>query len=299
VVAAYFDNRRDIDLFVLRRDRPALLKNMRDGTFKDQAAELGLVATGPFTCAAAGDVNKDGYTDFFLGAKGASSLALSDGRGAFAVVPAPPAAAGALAAQLVDYDNDGLLDLLVVTAKGPRLLRGLGASWADVSATAFTAPCRMRLAATHPGVTVEEVFGARARRGRRHDDDLVCSLASAAPAGIDWRAEPCPTRVGYILAVPAADCQARAARSLMPAAAAAAARLLPSIRFSRSRRTCASVTIRPPTNSLAQAGSDCRWTGKSNCRQTGNSNCRQSRQREVMSNRVQRTLTMMHPGVFF
>ena len=72
------------------------------------------------------------------------------------------------------------------------------------------------------------------------------------------------------------DRQARAARSLMPAAAAAAARLLPSIRFSRSRRTCASVTIRPPTNSLAQAGSDCRWTGKSNCRQTGNSNCRQS-----------------------
>ena len=67
---------------MLQRDRPVLFKNMRDGSFKDLAAELGLVGPGPFTSAAAGDVNKDGYTDFFLGGQGASSLALSDGRGA-------------------------------------------------------------------------------------------------------------------------------------------------------------------------------------------------------------------------
>jgi tetratricopeptide (TPR) repeat protein len=144
VVPTDFDNRRDVDLFVLKRDRPALFKNMRDGTFKDMAAELGLAAPGPFLSAAAGDVNKDGYTDFFLGGKGGSSLALSDGRGAFRVVPAPPAAAGALAAQFVDYDNDGLLDILVATAKGPRLLRNLGTSWADVSTSAFAAQTRGR-----------------------------------------------------------------------------------------------------------------------------------------------------------
>jgi len=134
-----FDNRRDVDLFVLKRDRPVLFKNVRDGSFKDVAAELGLVAPGPFLSAAAGDVNKDGYTDFFLGAKGPSSLALSDGRGAFGVVSAPPAASGALAAQFVDYDDDGLLDLLVVTAQGARLLRSLETSWADVSAAALGA----------------------------------------------------------------------------------------------------------------------------------------------------------------
>jgi Tfp pilus assembly protein PilF len=142
VIPTDFDNRRDVDLVLLRPERPALLKNMRDGTFRDGASEVGLVATGAFRSAAAADVNKDGYTDFFLGAQGASSFALSDGRGAFSVSPAPEAAAGALAAQFTDYDNDGLLDLIFVTAGGPRLLRNLGTSWADVSASALPAPSK-------------------------------------------------------------------------------------------------------------------------------------------------------------
>ncbi len=138
VVPTDFDNRRDVDLLVLRYDAPpALLKNLRDGTFRDVASEVGLVARGPFRSVAAGDVSKDGYVDFFLGGSGPSWLALSDGRGSFGVVPAPEATAGAEAAQFVDYDNDGLLDLFVVTPQGPRLLRNLGSSWSDVSADAF------------------------------------------------------------------------------------------------------------------------------------------------------------------
>jgi tetratricopeptide (TPR) repeat protein len=143
VVPTDFDNRRDVDLFVLRQDAPpALYKNLRDGTFRDVASELGLVAKGPFRSVAAGDVNKDGYVDFFLGGTESSHLALSDGRGAFRVSAAPEAAAGAEAAQLTDYDNDGLLDLFVVTGRGPRLLRNLGSTWSDVTARAFAAPVR-------------------------------------------------------------------------------------------------------------------------------------------------------------
>jgi Tfp pilus assembly protein PilF len=147
VVPTDFDNRRDVDLFVLRRDRPVLYQNVRDGSFRDVSAEVGLVAEGPFRSAAVADINKDSFTDFFLGGEGRSFFALSDGRGRFEVVEAPPAAAGAHAAQLFDYDNDGLVDLLVATARGPRLLRNLGSSWADVSEAAF----RGRGAGAPPG----------------------------------------------------------------------------------------------------------------------------------------------------
>ena len=132
-----FDNRRDVDLFVATRERARLYRNMRDGTFRDVAGELGLAAAaGPLFFAAKGDVNKDGYEDFLLGGSAAASLAASDGRGGFALRPVPEAA-GAVAAQFVDYDNDGLLDVFLVAAKGLRLLRNLGTSWADVSAAAF------------------------------------------------------------------------------------------------------------------------------------------------------------------
>ena len=40
---------------------------MRDGTFRDVAGEVGLPGAGAYTRVAAGDVNKDGYTDFFFG----------------------------------------------------------------------------------------------------------------------------------------------------------------------------------------------------------------------------------------
>jgi tetratricopeptide (TPR) repeat protein len=143
VVPTDFDNRRDVDVLVLRYDAPPLLyKNLRDGTFRDVAREVGLGVEGPFLSVAAGDVNKDGYVDFFFGGEGPSWLALSDGKGAFRVEPAPEAAAGAEASQFTDYDDDGLLDLFVVTAGGPRLLRNLGTSWSDVSKDAFAGMVR-------------------------------------------------------------------------------------------------------------------------------------------------------------
>jgi tetratricopeptide (TPR) repeat protein len=141
VVAAVptdYDNGRDIDLLEAAEDGPLrLFRNLRDGRFRDVAAEVGLAPAAKLRCLAAGDVNKDGYTDVFGGADTGDLLALSDGKGRFATAGVPWGSAGTRAAQFLDYDNDGLLDLLALGAQGARLLRNQGSRWVDVTATAL------------------------------------------------------------------------------------------------------------------------------------------------------------------
>ena len=82
---------------------------------------------GRVASVAAADVNKDEFPDFFFSrAGGAGVFALSTGRGRFRLVEAPPRSAGATAAQFLDYDNDGLVDLLTWSADGPHLFRNAG-----------------------------------------------------------------------------------------------------------------------------------------------------------------------------
>src|SRR5262249_34110242 len=153
IVPTDFDNRRDVDLLMAGPGgAPLLFRNMRDGTFKDVAASAGLSVAGDVSAIAAGDVNKDGYPDFFFGrADGPGTLALSDGRAGFKSAPLP-AAAGARAAQILDYDADGLLDLLIVTRDGPRMLRNVGGGWTDVTSRVFPGP--LASAAPAPGDNV-------------------------------------------------------------------------------------------------------------------------------------------------
>ncbi len=168
VVPTDFDNRRDIDLLVVRRDaRPVLFQNVRDGSFRDAAEHAGLPGAGAYSAVAAGDINKDGFTDFFLGRSDAPGIfALSDGRGRFVSRPAAAATAGAVAAQLLDYDNDGLLDLFVLRPAGAVMLRNLGDRWEDVSE-------RASLAALHPAGDVTYQSAAAGDLDGDGDTDLV------------------------------------------------------------------------------------------------------------------------------
>ncbi|MDX6405543.1 MAG: hypothetical protein QOH70_2998 [Blastocatellia bacterium] len=143
IIPTDYDNRRDVDLFLLpSSDPPRLFRNLRDGSFRDVAKEAGLDSQGVFWCAAAGDVNKDGFTDFFLGVDRRGVFAMSDGHAHFKLIPAPAETKDAMAAQFLDYDNDGLLDLVAVTNKGLRLWRNVGNDFIEVSGRSLPAAFR-------------------------------------------------------------------------------------------------------------------------------------------------------------
>jgi lipoprotein NlpI len=135
LVPTDYDNRRDVDVLLVNYGAPAdLLSNQRDGTFRNVGREVGLDSHGHGTSVAAGDVNKDGFTDFFFAGTDASGLfVISDGQGRFKSAGAPPATKGASVAQFLDYDNDGLLDCVMLTEAGLLVLRNLGGEWMDVS----------------------------------------------------------------------------------------------------------------------------------------------------------------------
>ncbi len=126
VVATDYDNRRDIDLLVVNYGAPVqLMANQRDGSFKDVAAQVGIKdATWGFGVAV-GDFNKDGYSDFSLPRMGGNVDEFkSDGRGQYKPVFKRGDFPQSLASQAIDYNNDGILDVLMRERNSLSLLGG-------------------------------------------------------------------------------------------------------------------------------------------------------------------------------
>jgi tetratricopeptide (TPR) repeat protein len=146
IVPTDFDNRRDIDLLIASTEKISLWRNLRDGTFRDVASEVGLTVKGA-AAVAVGDVNKDGFTDFYFASPNDTTgyLALSNGKERFELKQVE---GGSSASQFIDYDNDGLLDLVSVVQGQLRVLRNTGDGWTDVSSKAthgLTAPGAKRV----------------------------------------------------------------------------------------------------------------------------------------------------------
>jgi tetratricopeptide (TPR) repeat protein len=119
VVCTDYDNHRDVDFLVVNYKAPVqLFANQRDGSFKDVAKQVGIDESEQSLSASAGDLNKDGFTDFCVshGQSRQDSWYLSDGRGRFTVMELPyfGAKLQTINSLIADFDNDGLLDALHV-----------------------------------------------------------------------------------------------------------------------------------------------------------------------------------------
>jgi hypothetical protein len=140
-VASYsadFDDDGDPDLLVVNEDaRSALYANLGDGQFEDVTAAAGLSNVRTATDIAIADFNNDGTQDFFVPGR-ESRLFENAGKASFLTVSLPETTLSAINelrlinCSVVDYDNDGRMDLLLtgvpgrVGGSGVMLLRNTG-----------------------------------------------------------------------------------------------------------------------------------------------------------------------------
>ncbi len=120
-----------------------LFHNNHDGTFTDVTAKAGLAVSGWGQGVCVGDYDNDGWEDLYVTYYGRNRLFHNKGNGTFEDVSTQAGVAGTRTrwgsgCAFVDYDRDGLLDLVVANyvdfdvAKAPKPGEGVSCMWKGV-----------------------------------------------------------------------------------------------------------------------------------------------------------------------
>ncbi len=148
-VAADLDRDGDVDLLLLSASGGGFLlyDNLRGGRLAPR--DSGLPKRGSVASAAAGDLDGDGRLDLVFSSEGAGSAAQNRGDGTFGE---PTALGPADAVRLLDYDNDGFLDVLRLSGgSASSLRRNDGAGRFAEAAVGALPPARAAEAADFDG----------------------------------------------------------------------------------------------------------------------------------------------------
>lgn len=128
VLTSDLDDSRDVDFLVINHGSPhQLLNNVRDGSFRP--ADLGRIAAGAANSVSAADFDRDGLIDLSIPATGELwHRNLGHSRFEPGSRPSVRLTGPILSTQFFDFDNDGDMDLLVLSAPyldpAPELSRG-------------------------------------------------------------------------------------------------------------------------------------------------------------------------------
>jgi len=120
-----------------------LFRNNHDGTFSDVTLKAGLTASGWGQGVCVGDYDNDGWEDLFVTYYGYNRLYRNKGNGTFEDVSAKAGVAGTrrrwgTGCAFVDYDRDGLLDVVIANyvdfdlARAPKPGEGISCIWKGV-----------------------------------------------------------------------------------------------------------------------------------------------------------------------
>ncbi len=129
-----FDDDGDIDLFVANENASNILySNQREGIFRDETEKAGLKSNGGSSTVAVADYDNDGYLDIFVGSVRGSEPVLYHNlrNGTFEKAGKTGEMFAAMRnmtvydARFLDFDNDGLADLMVAGEPADKDGRGL------------------------------------------------------------------------------------------------------------------------------------------------------------------------------